>query len=114
MDIIGGKIFVFCRKLDDYRYGGVFKFGQPMVLIRDPELIKTVLIKEFNSFHDNDVESDPEVDPLFGRNPFVLNGERLAHTETKLQAGRLGFNSWQRNGSFSLRHGLQTSSAAGA
>jgi hypothetical protein len=47
-----------------------------MLLIRDPELIKTVLVKDFNSFHDNDVQSDPEVDLLFGRNPFVLKGER--------------------------------------
>jgi cytochrome P450 family 6 len=54
----------------------VFKFSQPALLIRDPELIKTVLVKDFNSFHDNDVHSDPEVDPLFGRNPFVLDGER--------------------------------------
>lgn len=66
----------FCRKLDGCRYGGVFKFGQPLLLVRDPELIKTVLVKEFNSFHDNDFESDPEVDPLFGRNPFLLTGER--------------------------------------
>jgi hypothetical protein len=66
----------FCKKLDGYKYDGVFKFGQPVLLIRDPELIKTVLVKEFNSFHDNDFQSDPEVDPLFSRNPFVLTGER--------------------------------------
>ena len=67
---------LFCSKLDGYKYGGVFKFGQPMLLIRDPEIIKSVLVKDFNSFHDNDIESDPEVDKLFGQNPFVLNGER--------------------------------------
>lgn len=66
----------FCRELNGYKYGGVFKFGQPTLLIRDPELVKTVLVKDFNSFHDNDFQSDPEVDPLFGRNPFVLTGDR--------------------------------------
>jgi hypothetical protein len=66
----------FCRKLDGYKYGGVFKFGKPSLLIRDPELIKTVLVKDFNSFHSNDGRSDPDVDPLFGRNPFMLTGER--------------------------------------
>jgi len=47
-----------------------------VLLIRDPEIIKSVLVKEFNSFHDNDIESVPDVDPVFGRNPFVLTGER--------------------------------------
>jgi len=54
----------------------VFKFGQPMLLIRDPEIVKSVLVKDFNSFHNNDIEYVPEVDPLFGRNPFLLTGER--------------------------------------
>jgi len=67
---------LFCRKLDGYKYGGVFKFGQPMLLIRDPEIVKNVLVKDFNSFHDNDIEMDPDVDPVFGRNPFLLTGER--------------------------------------
>jgi len=67
---------IFCRKLGGYKYGGVFKFGQPMLLIRDPEIVKSVLVKDFNNFHNNDIEYVPEVDPLFGRNPFFLTGER--------------------------------------
>ena len=67
---------LFCRKLDGYKYGGVFKVRQPLLLIRDPEIVKNVLVKDFNSFHDNDIESGPDVDPVFGRNPFVLTGER--------------------------------------
>jgi hypothetical protein len=62
------------RKLDGYKCGGVFKFSQPVVLLRDPELVKTVLVKEFSSFQDNDFHSNVDVDPLFGRNPFVLRG----------------------------------------
>ncbi|XP_069687372.1 cytochrome P450 9e2-like [Periplaneta americana] len=71
-------------KLDGYKYGGVFKFGQPVVLIRDPELIKTVLVKDFGSFHDNDVETDVDQDPMFGRNPFVLKGERWKITRSQV------------------------------
>ena len=67
---------LFFRKLDGFKYGGMFKLRQPMLLIRDPEIVKSVLVKDFNSFHDNDIESGPDVDPLFGRNPFVLTGER--------------------------------------
>ena len=67
---------LFCRKLDGYKYGGVFNFGQPMLLIRDPEIVKNVLVKDFSRFHDNYIESGLDADPLFGRNPFVLTGER--------------------------------------
>jgi len=69
-------LYLFCRKLDGYKYGGVFKFRQPMLLIRDPEIVKSVLVKDFNSFHDNDNVSGFDVDPLVGRNPFILTGER--------------------------------------
>lgn len=64
------------RKLDGYKFGGFFKLGQVAILIRDPELVKTVLVKDFNSFHDNDLEVNSEVDIVFGRNPFVLRGEK--------------------------------------
>lgn len=45
-------------------------------MVRDPELLKSVLITEFNSFHDNDFYIDEKVDPMFGKNPFVLKGDR--------------------------------------
>jgi len=67
---------LFCRKLDGYKYGGVFNFRKPVLLIRDPEIVKSILVKDFNSFHDNDFESLLDVDPLLGRNPFFLAGER--------------------------------------
>jgi hypothetical protein len=66
----------FCfRKLEGYKCGGVFKFRQPVLVIRDPELVKTVIVREFSSFQDNDFHSNVDVDPLFGRNPFVLKGD---------------------------------------
>ena len=67
---------LFFRKLDGYKYGGVFKIRQPMLLIRDPEILKNLLVRDFNSFHDNDIDSGPDVDPVYGRNCFVLTGER--------------------------------------
>lgn len=49
----------------------------PQILVIDPELMKDIMIKNFKSFHDNDLSTivDKEVDPLFGRNPFILTGE---------------------------------------
>jgi hypothetical protein len=47
-----------------------------VLLIRDPEIVKSVLVKDFNNFQNNGVELSHEVDPMFGRNPFVLTDER--------------------------------------
>ncbi|KAJ9580923.1 hypothetical protein L9F63_023895, partial [Diploptera punctata] len=63
-------------KFDGRRYAGIFAPIAPSLLIRDPELIKEILVKNFASFHDNTFELDINADPMFGRNPFVLRGER--------------------------------------
>lgn len=49
--------------------------GEPCLLIRDPDIIKNVLIKDFNHFSDSDIFVDKKVDPLLSRNTFVLRGE---------------------------------------
>ncbi|XP_023707098.2 cytochrome P450 9e2 [Cryptotermes secundus] len=72
------------RKLDGHKYGGMFKFSQPVLIVRDPELIKNILVKDFTSFHDNDVHVNIDTDPMFGRNPFVLRGERWKITRSQL------------------------------
>jgi hypothetical protein len=64
------------RKLEGHKYGGAFKFSKPALVIRDPELIKDVLVRDFTSFHDNEIQINIDTDPMFGRNPFVLRGER--------------------------------------
>lgn len=52
----------------------MYKIFTPSLLVRDPELIKEILIKAFSNFHDNSITID-EADPMTGKNPFVLNGE---------------------------------------
>ena len=69
---------------------GIYRGTSPVLLLRDPELIKEVTTKSFSSFHDNDVDILKENDPIFGRNPFALKGE-----EWKVVRGQLtpGFTS---------------------
>lgn len=38
--------------LDPHPYAGVFLAHKPSVMIRDPDLIKAVLVKDFAYFHD--------------------------------------------------------------
>ncbi|XP_046385904.1 probable cytochrome P450 6a14 [Ischnura elegans] len=62
-------------KLKGKRYGGFVKFHKPGIIVRDPELIKNVLLRDFTHFHDNDVQMHPKLDPLMARNIFVVPGE---------------------------------------
>ncbi|KAK6642292.1 hypothetical protein RUM44_014015 [Polyplax serrata] len=54
---------------------GWFKMRQPALLIRDPALIRQILLNDFTYFRNNDAEIDPEHDPIFGRNLFVLKDD---------------------------------------
>lgn len=55
----------------------------PSLLIRDPEVIKEVTVKAFSNFYDNTITFDEE-DPVIGRNPFVLNGNKWKTVRSQL------------------------------
>ncbi|XP_014262148.1 cytochrome P450 6j1-like isoform X2 [Cimex lectularius] len=55
---------------------GLFKGRLPQLMVKDLDLIKSVLVKEFNSFHDPDVNVDTKSNPVLALNPFVIKGER--------------------------------------
>uniref|UniRef100_A0A1B6EDM3 Cytochrome P450 n=1 Tax=Clastoptera arizonana TaxID=38151 RepID=A0A1B6EDM3_9HEMI len=54
---------------------GFYKMLTPSLVIRSPKLIQQVLVKDFYSFHDNDIYMAKEVDPYINRNPFVSTGD---------------------------------------
>ncbi|KAK9508526.1 hypothetical protein O3M35_006066 [Rhynocoris fuscipes] len=54
---------------------GIYQLWKPALLIRDPEMLKTVFVKEFSSFHDNHYFVNPEVEPILGLNPFNTKGD---------------------------------------
>ncbi|CAL1686481.1 unnamed protein product [Lasius platythorax] len=60
----------------DAKYYGTVDMGTPVVFLRDPELIRDVLVKEFDHFHDHRGFGDERLDPLFGKNIFSLRGDR--------------------------------------
>jgi len=64
------------NKLKGYKYGGVYQFMTPIVLLRDPELIKMVTVKDFEHFLDHQFPLTEEVEPLFGKALFNLKGEQ--------------------------------------
>ncbi|XP_015177307.1 PREDICTED: cytochrome P450 9e2-like [Polistes dominula] len=66
------------------KYVGFFDLGNPVIIIRDPELIKTIAVKSFDNFPDHRSFVDEVQDPLFGKNLFSLRGNRWKETRTML------------------------------
>lgn len=48
-----------------FRVIGMFDFKQPVYLIRDPEILKHLAVKEFDSFPEHRSVIDEEIDPVF-------------------------------------------------
>lgn len=62
---------------------GVYSVFRPVVVLRDPELIRKVMVKDFQSFHDRGVFNDEKTDPLTG-NLFLLDGDKWRNLRQKL------------------------------
>ncbi|XP_050460259.1 cytochrome P450 9e2-like [Cataglyphis hispanica] len=84
--VMGWKVFLRRLSFTDHnlflynyfpnaKYCGMMEFATPAVLLRDPELIKDVLVKDFEIFHDHRSFVD-FLDPLFSKNIFLLRGDR--------------------------------------
>ena len=59
----------------------MYHLMSPVLLIRDPELIKMVTVKDFEHFLDHQLSVSEDAEPLFGKALFNLKGEKLtAHT----------------------------------
>jgi len=85
--ITGWKVFLgtisfpdFCQYMYYYfpnaKYVGTMDFATPSILLRDPELIKNIMVKDFEHFPDHHSFVDESIEPLFGKNVFSLRGDR--------------------------------------
>lgn len=55
---------------------GIFDFLKPLYILKDPEVIKQVCVKDGDNFLDHRFTVDPEVEPIVGRNLFAIKGQR--------------------------------------
>lgn len=68
------------NKILIFRYTGAYQFLRPALMIKDPELIKQITVKDFDHFTDHSNFIEPEADPLWGGNLFSLKGKRIILT----------------------------------
>jgi cytochrome P450 family 6 len=65
------------------KFAGLYFFIQPVVLGLDLDFVKTVMIKDFQSFHDRGLYHNVKDDPLTGH-LFLIEGEKWRSLRTKL------------------------------
>ncbi|XP_030751201.1 probable cytochrome P450 28a5 [Sitophilus oryzae] len=83
-----GQIFrKIYSKYDQWPVVGVYRTHDPVLLVRDPEFISRIFVKDSKYFYNNDFCVDPELDPLQGASPFVQKDEQWKETRTMLSPG---------------------------
>ncbi|KAG8277325.1 hypothetical protein J6590_044867 [Homalodisca vitripennis] len=66
---------------------GYYQFLTPKLMIRNPALVKRVLISDFSSFRDNEIYANKKDDPFMELNPFLCRGETWKPARTSFVAG---------------------------
>lgn len=70
-------------------YLGMWMFFKPNLLINDPELIKTIFVKEFATFQDRGMYAN-EKDPLSGESAWIPQGPSFKKNKNKMKVEELG------------------------
>jgi hypothetical protein len=65
------------NELKGHPYGGFFIFKQPVVVLRDPELIKTIAVKDFEYFMDHRSIFSEDGEPVWSKGLFSLKGKEI-------------------------------------
>ena len=55
---------------------------QPILMVRNPDLIAEVLDKQFDCFHDNDIHIRSDTDPILKLNPVLATGSMYVVLES--------------------------------
>jgi cytochrome P450 family 6 len=66
----------------DKPYVGIFSFDKPSLVIRDLELVKNVLVKDFHTFTDRTFSADEKLDPLFAKAIGLARSQLWRHLRT--------------------------------
>jgi cytochrome P450 family 6 len=71
------------KAFEGYRFVGLYGLGKRILLVRDTDLVRDVLVKDFSHFHDRGVPISEKGNPL-DRNLFVLAGKKWKNLRMKM------------------------------
>ena len=74
----------------DAEYVGMYNFGDPVIVLRSPDLIKNITVKNFDHFVDHPSVIDPTTDELFGKNLAGLRGDNWKEIRSLLSPAFTG------------------------
>lgn len=77
-----GEAIADLYKETDEPYQGIFITVQPALLVRDPQLIKDICIKDFQSFNHRGWQANTDVDPM-ANNILLQRGEKWKAMRTQ-------------------------------
>ncbi|KOC64924.1 Cytochrome P450 9e2 [Habropoda laboriosa] len=63
---------------------GFYKTTKPVLIVREPALVKVVMQSKFSNFHQNGMKIEPDMDPLLAKNPFFIYGEEWSAGRKRL------------------------------
>ncbi|XP_063231331.1 cytochrome P450 6j1-like [Bacillus rossius redtenbacheri] len=63
---------------------GLFAFRNPILMVRDLEVVQSIMVKNAHAFLDRPVNISQESNPLVSRSLFALKGKKWRHLRTKL------------------------------
>jgi cytochrome P450 family 6 len=71
------------KTFEGYRYVGLYGLGKRILLLRDVDLIRDILVKDFSHFHDRGVNVSEKANPL-DQHLFSLTGAKWRNLRVKL------------------------------
>ncbi|KAG5871669.1 hypothetical protein JTB14_032274 [Gonioctena quinquepunctata] len=75
---------LYGRYSSDTPYFGIYIMGQPYLVLRSPEIIKSVTIRDFNNFDDRTFACDVNADPMAGNSLFIMKNPDWKSIRNKL------------------------------
>jgi cytochrome P450 family 6 len=76
-------IYESYKAFDGKKFGGLYGFTVPSLLVRDPEVIKDILVKDFDKFHSRGMVVNEKAEPLQGH-LVALSGSKWRNLRVKL------------------------------
>lgn len=65
-------------------YFGMFVMNTPHLIVKDPNIIKSILVKDFNYFQDRNLISDEKCDSVSSKMLFIVKNPEWRHLRTKM------------------------------